>query len=141
MLRTLQRWWLSAVAIAATLTTPKMAPETSDQAFAEVIHDSWLAGMSREVSQAVRAAWQDAVVHSWSGRLSTPWLMASGAQRVRLAAVSSAAAGITALVARAASPAWAAPFTWVLPVAVTLIACVACAAAEPLSRAIAARCS
>jgi hypothetical protein len=141
MVRTLQRLWVAAVAMAAILTTPKVAPGASDQRFADVISDSWLFAVCRDASRAVSAAWQDARVHTWWRLLMAPVAMSSGAHRVRLAAVTSAVAGCMALALGAMGPVWVAPFTWVLPVAVTLIACVAFAAAGPLSRAIAARCS
>jgi hypothetical protein len=141
MMGLIQRLWRAALAMAAILTTPKVTPGASDQSFADVLCDSWLFAAGRDVSQAVRAAWQDATIHTWSRRLMAPVALSSGAHRVRLAAVTGAAAGCTALALGALGPVWAAPFTWVLPAAVTLIACVAFAAAEPLSRAIAARCS
>lgn len=141
MMGLIQRVWLAALAMAATLTTPKVTPGASDQSFADVLCDSWLFAAGRNVSRAAGAAWQDATIHTWSRRLMAPVAMSSGAHRVRLAAVTGAVAGLTAFALSAMGPLWVAPFTWVLPVAVTLIACVAFAAAEPLSRAIAARCS
>jgi hypothetical protein len=139
-MRALQRVWMAAVAMAATLTTPKMEPGASDQLFTDVLADSWLSAVCRDTSRALSAASRDARVCAWSRRLLAPVAMSSGAHRVRLGAVAGIVAGGTALGLNAMTPGSAGPFTWVVPVAITSIAFLALLAAEPLSRAIAARC-
>jgi len=139
-MRALQRVWRAAVAMAATLTTPKIEPEASDPLFIGVFADSWLFAVGRDTSQALSAAWQDARIRTWSRRLLAPVAMSSSAHRVRLAAVAGIVAGGTVLGLNAMAPGSAAPFTWVVPAAITLLAFLVLTAAGPLSRAIAARC-
>jgi hypothetical protein len=140
MMRALQRVWLAAVAMVAPLTTPKVEPGASDQLFTDVLAGSRLFALGRDTSRAISAAWEDSRIRIWSRSLLAPVAMSSGAHRVRLAALAGAVSGVTAVALSAIGPGPIAPFTWVLPAAFTLIACVALVAAEPLSRAVAGRC-
>jgi len=139
-MQTFQRVWRAAVAMVATLTTPKTEPGASDQLFTDVLADSRLFALGRDTSAALSAAWEDSRVRIWSRLLLAPVAMSSPAHRVRLAALAGAVSGVTAFALGAIGPGPIDPFTWVLPAAFTLIACVAFAAAGPLSRAITARC-
>jgi hypothetical protein len=140
MTRRLHVWWLSAVAVAATLTTPKVTPETSDDAFEGVLRGSRIFGAFDHASRIVRAAWRDARVGAWSRRLRAALAVLPGADRVRVAGGSIATAGVTALVLRMASPP-VASLTWVLPLVFALAGCAAVVAAEAIVRAVAAKIS
>jgi hypothetical protein len=133
-------WWLAAVALAATLTTPKVTPETSDDVFEGVFRSSRLFGAFDHASRIVRAAWRDARVGAWLRRLRAGWAVLSGADRVRFTGASFATAGVTALVLRMASPP-VAPLTWVLPLVFASVGCIILIAAEAIARAVAARIS
>src|SRR5436305_13371819 len=125
MMRAVQRVWVAAVAMVATLTTQKVEPGASGQLFTDVLAESFLFSPCRDASRALSTAWQDATIHTWSRRLLAPVAMWSGGHRVRLSAVAGIVAGCTALALHAIAPGSVAPFTWVLPVAATLIASVA----------------
>jgi predicted alpha/beta hydrolase family esterase len=139
MTRRLYLWWRAAVALAATPTTPRIAPAASDRAFAAELRHSRLLTLCHAASTMTRAAWPDARVNRWSQRVRAQFAALPAAERVRHVAGAIAAAGLTALVLRVAGPSWVAPFTWVLPLAFALVGAVGVIAAEPLARAISAK--
>jgi len=141
MTRRLHAWWRTAIALAATLTTPRIAPAASDVVFAAELRHSRLLTLCHAASAMARAAWPDARVNRWSRPVRAAFAELPAAERVRHVSGAVAVAGLTALVLRLAAPSWIAPFTWVLPLAFACIGATGLIAAEPLARAIVAKLS
>jgi hypothetical protein len=126
-----------AVAAASALTSPKPDIAGSDRAVESVICNSRLFRGFDAVGASGRRAWRHARTRAVLARVGAEWAAWSGAEQVRAVGVAMVIAGLTAVLAEAATPRPADRLGWVLPAAVAALGLFASIAAAPLARAFA----
>jgi hypothetical protein len=137
MTRGIRRAWQHAIAAANALTVPRPDVAASDRAVELALRDSRLFRIVDAAGTSGHCACRHARMRTWLRRLAAEWAAWPGAERVRAAGVCVAVAGLTVLLAEAATPVPAGPLAWVLPAALAGLGVVAAIAADPLARAIA----
>ena len=131
------RWWLFAYEAGRGLTLPRADVAASDLAVERLLAQSAPLVYARAAADTLLRAWTGSRTSHVLRPLVRDFLPLTPGQRLRVTGFLAAIGALIALALRAAGPAPADFFPWLVPAVVALAGVLVATAAEPLARALA----